>query len=394
MPERVLIVVENLPVPFDTRVWNEARALRDAGYEVHVVCPAGKGFPRGHDLHEGVHIYRHPLPPERNGALGYLLEYGVALAWEFWLAWRLFLRRRFRVLQGCNPPDDIFLLALTLRPFGVRYIFDHHDVNPELYEAKYGRRGLLWRLMVWLERLTFKTAHVVMSTNQTYRGIAMARGGLPPDRVFVVRNGPDPERFRPRPPRPELKHGKPYLVGYVGTMSMQEGLDILLQVARRCRDLGRDDVHFTCVGGGPGLKDLQRLRDELGLQETVTFTGRIPEEELLAILSTADVCVNPDRPSEMNDMSTMIKIMEYMALARPIVQFDLQEGRFSAQEAALYADRERPVEDFAAKILHLLDHPEERERRGAFGRRRVEQELAWRYSVPPLLAAYERALKG
>jgi glycosyltransferase involved in cell wall biosynthesis len=388
MKSKVLIIVENLPVPFDTRVWKEALSLQKAGYEVTVLCPKGKGYRKGYELLEGVHIYRHPMPKEGNTPLGYVWEYGCALFWEVLYSWWIYLRRGFNVIQGCNPPDDIFLVALPFKLFGVRYVFDHHDVNPELYFSKYERKDFFYRAQIWLEKLTFRFSDVVMSTNSSYKQIAVTRGGLAPEDVFVVRNGPDLKTFKAVPPNPALKYGKRYLVGYVGTMSAQEGLDILLDVAEHTRNLGRQDVHFTCVGGGPGLADLKKLTQDKHLGDMVNFTGRVPDAELLAVLSTADVCVNPDRPCEMNDLSTMIKIMEYMALGKPIVQFDLKEGRFSAQEASLYSDNGNGVTGFAEKVLWLLDHPEERQRMGEFGRRRVEKELAWEYSVDNLLAAY------
>ena len=231
-----------------------------------------------------------------------------------------------------------------------------------------------------------------MATNESYKELAVKRGGLHPEDVFVVRNGPDTDTFKAVLPNPALRHGKKYLVGYVGTMSIQEGLDILLDVALHIRSTGRRDVHFTCVGGGPGLAGLRQMVKDKNLEDMVDFTGRVPDRQLLDILSTADVCVNPDKPCEMNNISTMIKIMEYMALAKPIVQFDLKEGRFSAGEASLYADNRDMVKDFAARILWLLDHPEERMRMGEIGRRRVETELAWKFSVDSLLAAYQRAL--
>jgi glycosyltransferase involved in cell wall biosynthesis len=221
--------------------------------------------------------------------------------------------------------------------------------------------------------------------------LALSRGGHVPEDVFVVRNGPDLATFRPVPAKPALKYGKDYLIGFVGTMSIQEGLDILIEVAENINRRGRCDVHFTCVGGGPGLPKLRQMVEERNLEEIFDFTGRVPLEDLLAVLSTADVCVNPDRPCEMNDISTMIKIMEYMALGKPIVQFDLKEGRNSAAGASLYASKEDTVCDFAAKILWLLEHPEERNKMGELGRKRVESELAWKYSVPHLLAAYKRA---
>jgi glycosyltransferase involved in cell wall biosynthesis len=296
------------------------------------------------------------------------------------------------VIQGCNPPDDIFMIALPFKLLGVKFIFDQHDANPELYLSKYGRRDLFFKAQLWLERLSYRFSDVVISTNGSYRDVALTRGRLDPQDVFIVRNGPELKMCDSLAPKPALKQGKTYLVGYVGTMSIQEGLDILLDVALYIRSLGRRDIHFTCVGGGPGLAGLRQMVQDKGLQDMVNFTGRIPDQQLVDILSAADVCVNPDKPDEMNDMSTMIKIMEYMALGKPIVQFDLKEGRFSAGSASLYADKHNQVPDFAAKILWLLDHPQERAKMGEIGRRRIQEELAWEYSVKHLLAAYERAL--
>ena len=390
MAQKILIIVENLPVPFDMRVWKEATSLHAAGYSVTVLSPRGKGYERRYEVLDGIHVYRHPLPKEGNSPLGYVREYAAALFWEFFYTWWIYLRVGFDVIQGCNPPDDIFLIALPFKLLGVKYIFDHHDANPELYLSKYGRRGVFYHIQVLLEKLTYRVCDVVMATNCSYRDLAVSRGGLNPQDVFVVRNGPDQRTFRPVPPIPGLKYGKRYLIGYVGTMSIQEGLDILLDVAFYIKNLGRQDIHFTCVGGGPGLAELDKMVEEKNLSDMVNFTGRIPDQQLLEILSTSDVCVNPDKPCEMNDISTMIKIMEYMALCKPIVQFNLKEGRFSAQDAALYADNNNQVPDFAAKILWLLDNPEERERMGEFGRKRVAEELAWDYSIEGLLAAYQR----
>lgn len=391
MKQKVLIIVENLPVPFDTRVWKEALALNKANYEVTVLCPKGKGYERGYELLNGVHIYRHPMPKEGNSPLGYLWEYGWALAWEVVYSWWIYMRRGFHVIQGCNPPDNIFLVALPFKLFAVKYIFDHHDLNPELYWAKYQRKDVFFRAQLLLEKLTFRFSDVVMSTNNSYKGVAVTRGGLAAEDVFVVRNGPAVNSFRTVPPNVARKNGRAYLVGYVGTMSIQEGLDILLEVAEYIKKLGRLDVHFVCVGGGPGLAGLKKSVQDKNLRDMVSFTGRVSDAELIEILSTADVCVNPDKPCQMNDLSTMIKIMEYMALGKPIVQFDLKEGRYSAQEASLYSNGENHIRDFAEKILWLLDHPDERRRMGEFGRMRVERELAWEYSVGNLLAAYERA---
>lgn len=390
---KVLIIVENLPVPFDRRVWKEAQSLRENGYEVTVLCPKGKGYERGYENINGVRIYRHPATKEGNSHLGYLWEYSSALFWELCYALFIYLRHGFHVIQGCNPPDSIFLVSLPFKALGVRYVFDHHDAVPELYLSKYGKTGAMYRFQVLLEKLCYRFSDVVMSTNASYRDIALSRGALDPGKVFIVRNGPDLEKFMRVPPNPALKHGKAFLVGYVGTMSVQEGLEILLDVAVCIRDSGRNDVHFTCIGGGPGLAQLQRLAHEKNLEGVVNFTGRIPDDQMLEILSTADVCVNPDKPCEMNDISTMIKIMEYMALGKPIVQFDLKEGRFTAGEASVYADKTDRVPDFAEKILWLLEHPDERSRMGNLGYLRVKQELDWRYSVPHLMAAYRTALE-
>lgn len=393
LKRRILIIVENLPVPFDTRVWKEARALCQHGYDVTVLCPQGKGFKSVHEVLEGVHIYRHPMPPEGNTPAGYVWEYGCALFWEFLFTWWIFFARGFDVIQGCNPPDDIFLVALPFRIFGVRYLFDHHDANPELYLSKYGRRDLFFKIQSWLERLTYACSSVVMATNESYKALAVSRGGMDERDVFVVRNGPDLATFGPVPYKSALKYGKTYLVGYVGTMSIQEGLDILIDVAENIKSRGRSDVHFTCVGGGPGLPALRRMVADRKLEDIFNFTGRVPDGELLEVLSASDVCVNPDKPCEMNNISTMIKIAEYMALSKPIVQFDLKEGRFTAGDASLYSQGDDLVSDFADKLLWLLDHPEERQRMGQSGRRRVEQRLAWEHSVSNLISAYERVFQ-
>jgi glycosyltransferase involved in cell wall biosynthesis len=389
--KKVLIIVENIPVPVDVRVWQEATSLQANGYDVTVLCPRRKDCRKGFEVLEGVRIYRHPTPQEGNGAWGYVYEYASSLFWEFLYTFWIFCRHGFHVIQGCNPPDDIFLVALPFKLFGVKYIFDHHDASPELYLSKYEKKGLFYKIQVWLEKMTYRVSDVVMATNRSYQALAVSRGGLAPEDVFVVRNGPDLRTLNAVSPINALKHGKQYLVGYVGNMSIQEGLDILLDVALYLKNKGRSDIHFTCIGGGPGLPALRKMLQEKHLEDTVNFTGRISFEDLLNILSTADICVNPDKPCEMNDISTMIKIMEYMALGKPIVQFDLKEGKFSAQDAAVYADPANQVPDFANKILWLIDNPEERKRMGEFGRRRVEEEISWDHSVPQLLAAYERA---
>lgn len=387
---RILIVVENLPVPFDRRVWSEATELARAGYTVSVICPTGKGHDARHEVLEGVHIYRHALPLEARGALGYLREYGAALAAWLRLGFRIRRERGVDVIHGCNPPDLVFLLAWAMRPFGVRYVFDHHDICPELFEAKFGRRGLLWFAMLAAEWLTFRTASVSIATNESYAEIARRRGGMASEDVFVVRSGPKIEALQRRPPVPALRKGATHLVGYVGVIGQQEGMDLLLDAAEHLiRRMGRTDVHFGIVGGGPEQPLVAEDCTRRGLADFFTFTGRAPDDLLLDMLNTADVCVNPDRVTPMNDLSTMNKILEYMALEKPIVQFELKEGRASAGEASLYA-RPNDVVDFAEKIAWLLDRPEERTRMGAIGRRRVIERFSWDHSAPVLLAAYDR----
>jgi len=386
---RVLIIVENLPSPFDRRVWQEATTLQQAGYGVSIICPTGKGYDARYECLDGIHIYRHPLPTEAEGALGYLVEYSAALFWEFCLAWRVWRRHGFDVIHACNPPDLIFLVGGFFKiVLGKRFVFDHHDINPELYEAKFGRRDFFYRLMLAVERWTFRTADMSIATNESYKKIAIERGGMQPDRVHVVRSGPMLERLRIVPPVPSLRNGRRYLVGYVGVMGKQEGIDLLLQaVAHIVHELKRTDIQFGLVGGGTELEALKRYAAELRVGEFVTFTGRVPDAGLLDMLNTADLCVNPDVPNEMNDKSTMNKIMEYMALGKPIVQFDLTEGRFSAQRASVYA-RNGDIADFARHVVELIDDPVRRESMGAFGRMRVETELEWKYEAPKLLAAY------
>lgn len=387
---RILIVVENLPVPFDRRVWSEATELARAGYTVSVICPMGKGHDAAYEELDGVHIYRHPLPFEAHGALGYVREYGSALWHELRLAFKIRRERGIDVLHGCNPPDLIFLVAWALRPFGVRYVFDHHDICPELFETKFGKRGLLWRLMVLVEWLTFKTAVVSIATNESYAKIARERGGMRAEDVFVVRSGPKIEKLEIRPPKPELKKGASYLIGYVGVIGQQEGLDLLLDAAAHLTGpMGRQDVHFGIVGGGPELPVIEAMAAERGLAEYFTFTGRAPDDLLLDMLNTADICVNPDRATPMNDLSTMNKILEYMTLGKPVVQFDLHEGRESAGDASLYAEKNNVV-DFAEKIAELLDDPERRSEMGRIGRDRVLNRFSWDHSAPRLLAAYDR----
>ncbi|PSJ60286.1 glycosyltransferase family 4 protein [Pseudaminobacter soli (ex Li et al. 2025)] len=391
---RVLIIVENLPVPFDRRVWSEATTLVKAGYEVSVICPKGKGYTSSYEVLDGVHIYRHSLPLDAEGALGYALEYSAALFWEFLLSLKVAWQRGFDAIHACNPPDTIFLIGGFYRLFGKKFLFDHHDINPELYEAKFGRRDFGWKLMVWLERLSFRIANLSIATNESYRDIAITRGGMDPDKVHIVRSGPNLDRVREVEPDPKWRNGRRFVVGYVGVIGKQEGLDLLLEsIGHLVNARGRQDIQFVICGGGPELEAIKVETAALGLNDYVTYTGRCPDEMLFSALSTADVCVNPDRPTAMNDKSTMNKIMEYMALGKPIVQYDLREGRFSARDASLYAKCTDPA-DFGDKIAELLDDPERRAAMGAIGRERVRNELAWSHEAPKLLAAYDALFKS
>jgi glycosyltransferase involved in cell wall biosynthesis len=386
---RVLIIVENLPCPFDRRVWQEARTLTGAGYLVSIICPKGKGHDKSFEQLDGIAIYRHSLPVEASGALGYALEYSWALIAEFYLSLKVLFQRGFDVVHACNPPDTIFILGRIYKLFGKKFLFDHHDVNPELYEAKFQRRDFFYRMMLAFERWTFAAADISIATNESYKKVAIERGKMAAENVFVVRSGPDLRRVKAVAANAMLKNGRQYLVGYVGVMGSQEGVDLLLSAVRYIvYTCSRQDIQFGLVGGGTELQAMRELAQRLGVADYVTFTGRVPDENLLEMLSTADVCVNPDVANAMNDMSTMNKIMEYMALGKPIVQFDLTEGRVSAQEASLYAKRNDP-EDLARKILDLLADEPMRERMGRFGHDRVANALSWEYEAPRLLAAYE-----
>jgi glycosyltransferase involved in cell wall biosynthesis len=389
----VCIIVENLPVPADRRVWQEAQALQQAGYRVSVIGPKSRGFERARETRAGIEIYRHPIW-EASGSLGYLAEYAWALAAEFALALRIFARTRFRILQACNPPDTIFLIARFFKLFGVRSIFDHHDLNPELYEAKFGRRDWGYRLVSLAERCTYRTADVAIATNESYREVALERGRMPPDRVFVVRSSPDLSKVHKTEPQPELRAGREHLVLYLGVMGPQDGVDLLLEaIAHLVKNSLRTDTFFVLIGSGPELPRLKALAAERGVNNDVLFTGFISADqpEAQAYLSTADFGVAPDPATPMNDKSTMNKTLEYMAYSLPVVMFDLKEGRRSAGDAALYA-RPNDTQEFAALMQKLLDSKPLRDELGARGRRRIEAELNWEMEKRSLLQAYDAAL--
>jgi glycosyltransferase involved in cell wall biosynthesis len=388
---KALILVENLSVPFDRRVWQESKALRDAGWDVHVICPQGTKQDREPYAEiDGVKIHRYPLKAATGGPRGYLFEYSAAVWHTFRLARRI---GPVDVVHACNPPDLLFLVARWLRRGGAKFVFDQHDLVPELYLSRFDRgEDFLYRGVCRLERSTYRAADVVISTNESYRQVALKRGGMAPEKVFVVRSAPAVERFHEVPPEEELKRGKPHLLCYLGVMGPQDGVDYALRSLARMRDeLGRTDWHAVFMGGGDTFDQMVALSRTLGLDDLVEFTGRVSDADLLRYLSAADVCLAPDPLNPLNDVSTMNKIMEYMAMSKPIVSFDLVEARVSADEAAVYAAANDESE-FARLVVKLLDDPAERKRMGELGRGRVAGPLSWENSRRALLAAYAAAL--
>jgi len=389
----VLHLSENLTLPFDRRVWMELSALRDHGWQVSAICPTGEQHTAPHEVLDGIHIWRYPAPPATRGFLSYVWEFAYCWLQTARLTFVVLARRGFDVIHAANPPDTFWALALPFKLFGKRYVFDHHDLCPELYLARFGteREGnLLHRALQGLEWAQFRTADRVIATNESYREVALTRGRVPPDRVAVVRSGPSRERFATvRAVDPGLKRGRPYLVAYLGVMAPQDGVDHLLRAAHHLvRVQGRGDVAFTLMGSGDSFDDLKKLSCQLELDDVVRFTGRIPDAEVEVTLATADVCVSPDPRNPLNDRSTMNKVLEYMACGRPIVAFDLREHRASAGEGALYAEPNRD-EDLAARITELLDDPARRARMGEYNRKRFLERMAWEYNAGELLRTYE-----
>jgi glycosyltransferase involved in cell wall biosynthesis len=389
----ILIIVENLTVPLDRRVWQEARALREAGYTVSVVCPKGGKYTAPYEVLEGIHIFRHPLPIEADGALGYALEYSWALAWEFALSVKAYFKVGFDVVQACNPPDLLFLIAGFWKYlFGKAFVFDHHDINPELYEAKFNKRGRFHTLLLWLEKLTFKTADVSIATNETFKEIAVRRGGMPSDRVFIVRSVPDLTRFKRVAPNTGLKNDRKFLAGYVGIMGAQDGVDLLIEAMDELVNVqGRRDVQCAIVGSGTELPNLQRMTKARGLEDYITFTGFLSGEPLLQAYSAFDIGVIPDPKNTYNDKISMNKVFEYMCLGIPFVSFDLIEGRKASGDAALYAGDNDP-KVLALQMRRLFDDPDLRGALSEEGLARAKALLKWENERSRLLSAYEMAL--
>jgi len=395
MRRHILILVENLSVPADRRVWQESRALVEAGFEVTVICPTGANHDREREaVIEGVRILRYPLVTATGGTYGYLREYTVAL----WHTLRLAIKVRragpIDIVHACNPPDLLFLIALALRPGGTRFVFDHHDLVPELFLSRYPSRRIFFWLTKCAERLTFAAADAVISTNESYRRVAIERGKMAAERVVVVRSAPDLRRFIQREPDVSLRRGKRYLLAYLGVMGPQDGVDYALRALQLLRDeIGRDDIHCVFMGAGDELDEMVALSKELGIDDMVEFPGWAGDELIQRCLSTADVCLSPDPLTPFNDVSTMNKVVEYMAMGRPVVSFDLVETRVSADEAAVYV-KDNDELAFAKAIDALLQDPERRRQMGEVGRHRVQQELSWEVSHRALVRFYEQLLYG
>lgn len=389
---KVMILVENLPVPFDRRVWQEANSLKRAGYEVSVICPKGKGYKRSFEIIDDIYIYRYPLFFEAKGAIGYLAEYSYSLCWQFILSIKVFIQRGFDVIHLCNPPDLMFLVGGFYRLlFGKKIVFDHHDINPELYLAKGGEKDFFYKLLILFERLTFGAADISLATNNSYREVALTRGKKKSKDVFVVRSSPiieNIQQFIPQSSNENLKKGKKYMIGYVGVMAKQDGVDCLLRVADYLvNEQKRNDILFVLVGNGPEWEELVKYAKKLHLEHCVVFTGRIPDREMIEYMYACDVCVNPDIVNEFNDKSTMNKVLEYMALGKPIIQFDMREGKYSAGDASLYA-KPNDEKDFAEKISELLDNKEKREKMSQLGQKRLRENFSWEHSEKELIKAY------
>lgn len=389
---RVLIIVENLTIPFDRRVWMEATSLTEAGFQVTVICPTGGEHVRPYERLEGVAIYRYPAPRPTRGHLSYIWEFLYCWVMTAYLSLRVLRREGFDLIQACNPPDTFFLLGWFYKLLGKRFVYDQHDLCPEVYLARFRRQNpnFLYRSLLLLERLTYASADLVLVTNESYREVAMNRGRVPPDRVVVVRSAPDPRRFRQATPDPALKRGKRYLVCYLGVMAPQDGVDYWIDsIQHIVLERQRDDIGFVLIGSGDSYDDLRELVRTRGLEDHVTFTGRIPDEEVARTISSSDVCVSPDPKNGLNDRSTMNKVLEYMALGKPMVAFDLKETRYSAGDSALYATPNDAV-DFAEKVLELLDDEPRRLQMGAAGQRRLREALAWPHSRVALVRSYTR----
>jgi glycosyltransferase involved in cell wall biosynthesis len=391
---RVLIIIQNLWVPFDRRVWLECQALVASGYDVTVVCPKGPNDP-SYEVIDGVTVHKYKAYAPGGSKISFVWEY----AYSFLATLRLVLRARkagkFQVLQACNPPDIFWPIAMLLRRLDkTKFVFDHHDLCPELFQSRFGgTTSLPYKGLRFLERMTHRKADHVISTNDSYRRIAITRSGKPNHDVTVVRTGPDPEKLQRGDVDESVRRGHRYLVTYIGVMGPQDGVDIVVRAADEIvNNLGRTDIAFTLMGGGDCFDEVVALRDQLGLGDHVEFTGRVPDETVRAVMSTADIGLSPDPKNPLNDVSTMNKTMEYMAFELPVVAFDLVETKVSAADAAVYVEP-NDVAKYARAIVDLLDDEVRRHRMGRLGRERVEQVLAWKHQRKAYIEVYD-ALTG
>jgi glycosyltransferase involved in cell wall biosynthesis len=388
---RVLIIVQNLPVPFDRRVWLECQALVAAGYQVAVVCPKGKGDP-GYAVIDSVELYKYrPYAPGGSKA-GFIAEYVYSFLATAWQTLKARRKGRFAVLQACNPPDIFWPIGLMLRwADRTKFVFDHHDLCPELFQSRFPNGpGLPYRGLRALERRTHRTADHVISTNDSYRDIAIRRSGRSPRDVTVVRTGPDPGKLKRGPEDAQLRRGRQHLAAYIGVMGPQDGVDIVVRAADIVvHEMHREDIAFTVIGSGDCFDELVALRDELKLNGYLEFTGRAPDDLVKKIMSTADVGLSPDPKNPLNDVSTMNKTMEYMAFELPVVAFDLLETRVSAGSAAVYVTP-NDVREYAQAIVGLMDDPTARAQLGKVGRARVEDELAWEHQERAYVGVYQK----
>lgn len=391
---RVLMLVENNCYPRDPRVRREAEALTRAGYRVSVISPA-RPRQRWRETIDGVHVYRFPAPPPAKGLFSYLYEYGYSMAAMFLITIWIYLHEDFDIIHVANPPDTLVFIAAFYKLLGKRFIFDHHDLAPEMYCARFPGAGnpLVYRLLIWCEKVSCRLADLVFATNESYKAIEISRDGIKEECVTVLRNGPDPRTSSFAQTDPSLRTRAGIIIAYAGIIGIQDGVDFLLRALHRLIvEFGRTDVLCVVIGDGDAVPSLKHLVWELALGDFVWFAGWVDNPDAyLRYLSTADICVDPSPSNAYNDSSTAIKLMEYMALGKPVVAFDLPEHRFTAQSAAVYAQPNNEHK-FAQAIVELMDDPARREKMGSLGRSRVERELAWRHSVPKLLAAYRALL--
>jgi glycosyltransferase involved in cell wall biosynthesis len=390
---RIVLLVENMSFPRDRRVRQEAAALAQFGYEVSVVCPMGTTRDRhSFEVIDNIKVYRYWQPWQGKGVLSYLLEYGWAVLCSFLIVIWIWINDGFDVLHMANPPDLFFLIAAPFLPFKKRFVYDQHDLCPELLEAKLGRAAMLERLLLFLERCSYKLANLIIVTNLSACEVAAKRGALP-EKVCIVRNGPDLNYFVHVAKRPALKCGAQYLALYIGSVATQDGVDRVIQAAHHIvYNRGRKDARFAILGDGDCLKELQSLAHALKVEPYIDFAGWVSDDKLLSYISTADVCLAPEPPRSFNQLSTFIKIAEYMCFGKVTVSFDLLESRRTLGPAGVYVDRDDPAL-FGDAILDILDAPVLREQLGRIAVERVRKSLHWGLSRSALLKAYERLIR-